>query len=220
MEQDILSTSPDSCRLILVRHGQARSPDGTYGPQAPLSALGRRQAAAAAEVLVQESAIAAIYSSPWPRALETATILGDRLGCPPMVEDRLAEFEMGTAPLSSTENRPDLFFWQADHRGVPGGETLRAFGARVAAGIEGIVRLHLRERVVVVSHAGTMEAVLRWAVGLSPEAPWQHEFNLPNASLTELECWPGGRVEGGAPRYVSVGAVGATAHLAGLVTDL
>lgn len=220
MEQITRCTAPGSCRLVLVRHGQARSPDGSYGPLTPLSALGRNQANAAAEALAQGAAIAAIYASPFPRALETAAILGDRLGCPPVVEDRLAEFEMGTAPLAFAESRPDLFLWQADHTGAPGGETLGAFGRRIAACIEAIVRRHLHERVVVVSHSGTMEAVLRWVVGLPLETPWQHEFNLPNASLTELECWPDGRIEGGAPRYVSVGAIGIAAHLAGLVTDL
>jgi probable phosphoglycerate mutase len=152
--------------------------------------------------------------------METAAIIGDRLGRSPVIEDRLAEFEMGTAPLASAENRPDLLLWQPDHTGAPGGETLRQFNVRVAACAEAIVRRHLHERVVVVSHAGTMEAVLRWAVGLSAEALWQHEFVLPNASLTELECWPDGRVPGGAPRYVSIAATGVTAHLAGLVTDL
>lgn len=135
MEQITRGTATVPCRLVLVRHGQARSPDGSYGPRTPLSALGRNQANAAAEALAQGAAITAIYSSPFPRALETATILGDRLGCPPVVEDRLAEFEMGTAPLAFAESRPDLFLWPPADPELGGHH-------RRPAGNDGILELH------------------------------------------------------------------------------
>ena len=60
-------------RLILVRHGE---PD--YGRNC-LTPLGRRQALAAAERLLNEG-ISAVYSSPMGRALETARHTADALG--------------------------------------------------------------------------------------------------------------------------------------------
>jgi hypothetical protein len=43
---------------------------------------------------------------------------------------------------------------------------------------------------------------------------------LPNASLTELVCWPYGRVHGGAAPYVAVMSIGSAEHLGEIVTDL
>jgi len=39
--------------LFLIRHGQARASDGSYGPNTPLSELGRVQAEKIADVDVQ-----------------------------------------------------------------------------------------------------------------------------------------------------------------------
>lgn len=57
--------------------------------------------------------------------------------------------------------------------------------------------VHLGERVVAVAHSGTIDAALRWAVGLDPESPWHHDFTLCTGSITELRCWPRGRAPGG-----------------------
>ena len=70
------------CKIVLIRHGQARSTDGSYGPDTPLSELGRRQADAVGAALATGSHLSAAYTSPLPRALETASIAADRLGIP------------------------------------------------------------------------------------------------------------------------------------------
>jgi len=208
------------CRITLVRHGQARSTDGSYGPDTPLSELGRRQAAAVGAALATGSRLSAAYTSPLPRARETTSIVGDRLGVPVTEDDRLAEFELGTGALTSVEDRPDLLIWRSDHTGVEGGETLGEFCRRVTACMEEIVERHLDQKVMVVAHAGTIDAVLRWAVGLPSGSPWQHEFDLANGSLTEVICWPLGRVEGGARPCFAICSVGAAGHLGDLVSDL
>ena len=136
------------------------------------------------------------------------------------MDERLAEFDLGTGALASLEDRPDLLIWRSDHAGVEGGETLSEFCRRVTACMEEIVERHLDQKVIVVAHAGTIDAVLRWAVGLSSESPWQHEFDLMNGSLTELICWPLGRVEGGARPYAAICSVGAVGHLGDLASDL
>jgi broad specificity phosphatase PhoE len=82
------------------------------------------------------------------------------------------------------------------------------------------VERHPGERVAVVSHAGTIDATLRWALGLAPASPWQHEFEVANASITELEFWPNGRVRGGASRYAVLRRVGDVAHLDGIVSEI
>jgi probable phosphoglycerate mutase len=68
--------------VVLVRHGQPlpeeeRRAGETLDP--PLSALGRRQAAATSSAL---AGVEAVYGSDLARAAETAQIIGDRLGVP------------------------------------------------------------------------------------------------------------------------------------------
>ncbi len=104
--------------------------------------------------------------------------------------------------------------------GGANGETFGEFSARVAAFCDEIVQSHLSDRIVVIAHAGTIDAAIRWPVGLTPASPWQHEFDLANGSITELEFWPQGRVPGGAPRYAVLRCVGDVAHLGDLISDL
>ena len=58
-----------------------------------------------------------------------------------------------------------------------------------------------------------------WALGIDPRSPWQHEFYLPNASITEIEYWPHGRVAGGAPRLAMFNRIGDVRHLGAMATD-
>ena len=95
--------------LVLIRHGQARAEDGSYGPETPLSMLGRRQASAVAQ-LVKATPPAAVYTSPFPRAMQTSEPLVETVGLKPVVDQRLAEFELGTVSLDPRKyemERPD-----------------------------------------------------------------------------------------------------------------
>ena len=53
-----------------------------------------------------------------------------------------------------------------------------------------------------------------------PRSPWQHEFDLPNASITEIEFWPMGRIVDGAPRYAVLPRIGDARHLGTDVSDM
>ena len=215
-----MSDEYHSTTLTLVRHGQARASDGSYGPDTPLSGLGWLQAAALAEELAAGTPPAVVYTSPLPRAVETATPLCERFDLEAIVDPRLTEFAMGSKPLEAfQQQRPLLAIWRPEQRGIEGGQTLAQFSSLVAAFCDEIVYRHLGQRVVVVAHGGTINAVMRWSLGISPASPWQHEFDISNASVTELEFWPRGRIRGGAPRYAALYRVGDTAYLGGLGSD-
>ncbi len=205
--------------LVLIRHAQARGSDGLYGREASLSDLGRQQAEVLANYLVAGDPIVEVYSSSLPRAVETATLVCQRFCLEPVVDTRLVEFELGTNSIASIPERPDLLIWRPEHRAADG-ETLQEFSARVAAFCDEIVERHLGARIAVFSHAGTIDAILRWSLSLAPECPWQHEFDVANASITELEFWPHGRIQGGAPRYAVLRGIGEVGHLGGLVTEI
>ena len=205
--------------LILIRHGQARwGKNADFGRTAPLTDLGRRQATVLASELRQAEPIDALYASPFSRAVETAELLSGKLGLESVVDPRLAEFELEGATIENVAKRLDLLIWRPEHRSASG-VTLSGFCTRVAAFCEDIVRLHVGERVAVVSHDGTIGATIRWSLGIEPDAPWEHDFDVPNASITELEHWPSGRIRGGAPRYTSLLRVGDVKHLGGIATE-
>lgn len=204
----------ESTRLLLVRHGHARSSDGTYGPDTPLSDLGRRQAIAIARSMRARTP-RALYTSPFPRASQTAEPLSRELGIEPISEPRLAEFvaDPNPGPVAEVLSNAHLLNWRPDHRPHPEGETLREFSTRVGAFLEEAALTHTGACIALFAHAGTIDAAVRWAVGLPPESAWQHEFDVKNASITEVVFWPGGRVATGAPRYAVIERVADTSHL-------
>src|SRR5919206_400195 len=83
--------------LHCLRHGQTEfNANGRIQGQldSPLSELGFRQCAAAAESLVGE-AIDAIYASPLRRAADSARAIADRLNLEVRFDDRLMEINAG-----------------------------------------------------------------------------------------------------------------------------
>jgi broad specificity phosphatase PhoE len=215
MSEDYSATT-----LLLIRHGQARASDGSYDENTPLTKLGHRQATRLADALTAGTRPVVVYSSPYPRAQETAIPLCQQLTVRPSVDPRLAEFQLGTGSFESIQQRLDLIVWCPEHRGVENGETLGEFSARVAAFCNEVVERHPREDIAVFAHSGTIDATIRWALGFSSDSLWQHEFALATASITEIEFWPHGRIRGGAPRYSAIQRIGDVAHLGGLTSDL
>ncbi len=201
----------DPVRLYLVRHGQARADDGSYGHDTPLSPLGRQQAQAVATGLANAS-LAAVYASPMRRARETAEPMARLTGLEVQLDERLAEFEFaGWDP--EEEVQAGDWAWRPEDTGTPGGETLQAFAERVAAACDDLVTPHEGEAIAVVSHSGAGDAILRWAMGIPAASPWFHEFDLPNAAIVELLVWPRGRHPGGPPRYTAIRHAPRLGHL-------
>jgi len=84
--------------VVLLRHGEtawdlvnAHGWPGAANDLAPLTARGARQAEEAAERLAVLD-VARVLSSPMTRALQTAAVVGSRLGRPPQVELDLREW--------------------------------------------------------------------------------------------------------------------------------
>src|SRR5262245_33095324 len=100
-----------------------------------LSDTGRAHAEQIAEALADEP-IAAVYSSPRRRALDTARPLARALGLEPVVVDDLREIDFGeleglTVP-EIAERFPDAVTWMTAPAGAafPGGESVAALQER------------------------------------------------------------------------------------------
>lgn len=148
--------------LLLIRHALAAG-SSHLGPCTPIGDLGRLQITALVSKLAEAAPLAVVFTSPLPRAVQTASLVYERLGLKVILDSRLTEFEMGTQEMEVILRRPALLIWHPEHRAADG-ETLREFAARVAAFCDEVVERHPDERVAVVSHAGTIDATLRWAL--------------------------------------------------------
>jgi broad specificity phosphatase PhoE len=132
--------------IWLVRHGDCYE-DMAEGPDPPLSPLGRRQAELLAE-RVRRVAPAAIYSSPYRRAVETAHIIGSDVHQDP----RLVEIGLELGEDGNLDFK----------------ESPASTVKRMRAAIDDIVEAHPGKRVVVVTHGVALMAYITDVLRLDP----------------------------------------------------
>lgn len=185
-------------RVILIRHGEtADTLARRYSGRRPVSLTddGRAQARRAAEQLTSGYAIDVLYTSPLVRALETARIIGECLGCQPHCDPRLQEMDYGRAEgLTSAEIEmlmPEVLH-SALQRGNmqfrwPGGEPRAVFRARVQEAFEEIVAAHPGETIAIVSHGPVISVILQSIAG---DDGWRV---LEPAHMAAVEITPSGR---------------------------
>lgn len=161
------------CELLLVRHGeQAYTESISMGDalDAPLSDLGRRQAAAVGERL-SEHEIHAVYSSTLQRARDTGAAIGVHhdLETTELTDlreiDLWRDFPQDKALLDVFTQDELVGIFRAGHRSrrwdaYPHAEGRDEFRTRVLDAIDRIVEDHHGERVVVACHGGVINAVL------------------------------------------------------------
>ncbi len=139
-----------------------------------LSDEGRKQTQHLAERLRGEK-IAAVYASPMSRTIETAQILAAPYDLPVQARDGLREISHGRweqmTRLEVEEKFPEeAAEWEKDpYTFAPkGGESGLAVTARALPALIEIVRAHLGEHVLVVSHKGTIRLLLSLLLGFDP----------------------------------------------------
>ncbi len=178
--------------MYCIRHGES-----TYNAQGrvqghlniPLSALGRRQAAALAGVCGGWGA-EAIFCSPLQRAREPAEPIASALKLPIQEDSRLIEIKVGIFQGHSRDELdricPEEYArWRSGDPDyvVPGGESRRALMQRGGEVLESIAQGDYG-RVIVVSHGAILAAAFKSLLEIpAPRNP----FMLENASISRLE---------------------------------
>jgi probable phosphoglycerate mutase len=165
-------------RLYLVRHGatQLTAEDRFSGAVGvDLSDEGRAQVRALARRLAEEGGaegIAAVYTSPLSRTVETAAILSEPHRLHPIHRDGLREIHHGRwegLTRHEVETRfPDEYTaWESDPFtfAPEGGESGVAVLARALPVIREIVVEHRGHNVIVVSHKATLRLLLSSLLG-------------------------------------------------------
>ena len=188
-------------QLLIVRHGRTvwNAQGRIMGHRdVELSEEGRDQALALGRRLARES-IDAAYSSDLRRASETAEIvLRDRsiplCATPQLREYRKGVFE-GLTPDETKDRHPDLFAASLVNDldfAPPDGESIRNASARMAAFAADLKVRHPDDSVLIVSHGGTLRALMVALMELPLEANWR--FLVANCSLSMIDTYPNNAV--------------------------
>lgn len=178
--------------IVLVRHAEPVPPgDPRYEENdRPLSATGAEQALRLAARLADPPP-AAIYSSPYARAVQTIEPLSDRTGLAIGIIDDLRERLLATGPLPDWLSQLQQCFADFDAR-APGGESSREAQNRVVRTLSVLRDRHPEERVIVASHGNLI------ALALHARAPDVVDFDfwaaIPMPAVYELPA--GGPVSG------------------------
>lgn len=177
--------------LLLIRHActdWAGKRLTGWMPGVYLNDKGHAQAAALAQRLADIS-LAAIYSSPLERALETAQPLAKAHGLTVQVCHGLSEIDHGDWAGRLIEELQQEELWSAMQlypggARFPGGESLRQAQARIVAELDLIRDAHAGRTVAVVSHADPIKMAVAHYLGLPLDL--FHRLTIEPASLTAL----------------------------------
>lgn len=167
-----------SLRLILIRHGE---PDESvkgkcYGRlNVGLSEAGRMQIQTKLNSIPDLSA-QALYASPLLRAVETAAIVGARLGLETTISPELQEISFGRLENLSYRQIEELYpqeykLWMERPTEIqfPDGESFSQMKERVLEFERSLLRSNEGQAVVLVSHGGVNRIILAHALGIADE---------------------------------------------------
>lgn len=158
--------------VILARHGETdwnRAGRWQGWADPPLNDLGREQAAELAERL-RDTPFDAVYTSDLRRAHETAVIVAEPHGVPVVTDPGLREIDVGSWSGLTRQEIDEQFGGERTD-----GETREQHTARVRAAAARLVAAHPDERILLVSHGGTIRALAESYAG-----------SLENCAVIEL----------------------------------
>jgi probable phosphomutase (TIGR03848 family) len=159
--------------LLLIRHGLADvKGNRLYGrsPDIHLSEQGREQAERLA-VRMSALKLAAVYSSPFERCLETAEAIAAERNLAVHPVPDLGEVDYGEWTGRTFTALRRTVLWRQVHRlpssvRFPGGESLQDVRDRGVRALEAIAARHRRQVVAAVTHGDVIRLVLAHYAGI------------------------------------------------------
>jgi broad specificity phosphatase PhoE len=184
--------------IYILRHGQSsvnverRLTCHQY--EGDLTTLGREQAAKAGQWLADKE-INKILHSPFHRAEQTATLIGEMLDITPMIDADLCEMDCGDLQGRADDEAWEFFHsiycrwkqreWEAQY---PGGETYRQAFDRYVRCLSGIAP---DENALLVTHGGITCTIVPYLCVNA--AALQRADELDNCGFVVLEPYDTGR---------------------------
>jgi probable phosphoglycerate mutase len=178
--------------IIFLRHGQAQNNTSrVLAGRAPGVSLTPKGVAQANEIgkFLKSLDISHIYASPIERAHKTAQIVGDHVGLPTTVDERLYELEMGKFSgmvyddLFAKHGNVFLKFYQGDPTIEENGvETFAQVKNRILSMVDHVRKEHSGKNVLLVTHMDPIKAMISNVMNLNAQSLF--ELIIANASLT------------------------------------
>ena len=195
-------------RILLVRHAPTDETGSRLTGRLPgvsLGEEGERAALATARALADLD-LAAIYSSPIERTMETARILARPHGLSPIREPGITEIDFGSWTGRTLESLRQEEQWKTvqsrpSRFRFPGGESFAEAQARSVESVRRIAGERDGGTVVVVSHCDTIKLVLSHFLG----QPLDHFQRLRISTVSVSDLRLGGN---GPPVVASINTMG------------
>jgi len=178
--------------IIFLRHGQAQNNTSrVLAGRAPGVSLTPKGVSQANEIgkFLKSLDISHIYASPIERAHKTAQIVGEHVGLPTTVDERLYELEMGRFSgmayddLFAKHGNVFLKFYQGDPTIEENGvETFAQVKKRVLSMVDHVRKEHHGKNVLLVTHMDPIKAMISSVMNLNAQSLF--ELIIANASLT------------------------------------
>ena len=175
------ATSNIHYKIWVIRHGQrAKVTAPNYDP--PLTKLGVQQAKKAAIFLKKNNFNGKIYSSPYRRTLETASIIAKELNKPVYIATFLQEFvrfpgvhPIKLRPLSVLQKEFPLIAKDAqlpDNWAITSKETLECVKKRYSLGIKELNLKH-NDEILLVTHGAVLKAAHMYVTNKDGNSKWE-----------------------------------------------
>jgi broad specificity phosphatase PhoE len=179
--------------ILLARHGETDwNREGRFQGHAdrPLNETGRAQAFELGEALRADE-LAAVYSSPLRRALETAEAVAAPLGLEPIPVESLREIDVGSWQGLTRAEIEELFpgqfaRWLAYEQGWADGESYDEMSRRVITALLELAHRHAGGRILAVTHGGPIRAAFAFAGGTSHAEARRHGPVIGNVFVAEF----------------------------------
>jgi probable phosphomutase (TIGR03848 family) len=180
-------------KILLIRHALTDSVGKRLSGRSrglSLNAEGREQAQALAE-RITGLPIAAIYSSPLERALETAEPIAKLLDIPCFTSEDFVEIDFGKwTNYTLDELKEDPLFERFNSfRSVtrpPDGELMLEAQSRIVKGIEKLHAQHQNKTIAVISHADMIKSAVAYYAGIPLDLFHRIEISPASVSMIQL----------------------------------
>ena len=180
-------------RFVFIRHAAIDGLGQRIAGREPgraLNAEGRAQAEQLCECLRRRS-IDALYSSPQPRAVESAEAIGRALGRAARIAPELDEVDFGDWTSRSYAELDLLPEWRTfnllhSSTRIPNGEMLIEVQARAIALLAAIEQRRGETTVALVSHGDVIRVALAHQLGIPIDFIMRFEIGPASSSVVEL----------------------------------
>jgi len=180
-------------KFLLIRHATTDTVGKRLSGRAAgvhLNEMGKTQALTLAQRLTNTS-IAAIYSSPLERAIETAAPIATTHQLETIVCNDFLEIDFGAWTNCSFEELQhqkqfQLFNSFRSATRIPSGELMLEAQARIVAGMQQLCIQHPNETVAIVSHADLIKAAITYYAGIHLDLFQRIEISPASVSIVEV----------------------------------